>query len=80
RGIDVGAKSEIYEILYELAAGGMADRKADRMAQPRPRQALDLQPYAAERTFAPSPDIADLASDHFRDDLLKRGFGDVRMV
>ena len=24
RGIDVGAKSEIYEILYELAAGGMA--------------------------------------------------------
>jgi L-arabinose transport system ATP-binding protein len=24
RGIDVGAKSEIYEILYDLAAGGMA--------------------------------------------------------
>jgi L-arabinose transport system ATP-binding protein len=24
RGIDVGAKSEIYEILYELAASGMA--------------------------------------------------------
>ena len=24
RGIDVGAKSEIYELLYELAAGGMA--------------------------------------------------------
>ena len=24
RGIDVGAKSEIYEILYELAADGMA--------------------------------------------------------
>ncbi|NKF31287.1 L-arabinose ABC transporter ATP-binding protein AraG, partial [Pseudomonas sp. BGM005] len=24
RGIDVGAKSEIYDILYELAAGGMA--------------------------------------------------------
>jgi L-arabinose transport system ATP-binding protein len=24
RGIDVGAKSEIYEILYELAANGMA--------------------------------------------------------